>query len=624
MVIAAPIPARYAIAGACFFAALMLLAFARRSAVKKRPAKLSADQAFFAHARGPAAQELSPRDFASEEPAPKPKRSVWAQGDEAQLPAPAVPASTREIIARLEAKRGSRVIAIIHRENMERSFLDVADLEDALTAIRKAPRDKPLDIVVHSPGGHIRVGQQIARAIKAHPAKTTVFVPYFALGSTTFMAFAADEIVMSAHAALSPVDPFAGAGPASSVLKAIKDKPIAKVEDETVICADIAQKMLNEAKRVTCELMHSKHDHDGVCRLADDLVSGKWSRDRAITAVAAKELGLNVSVAMPNEVYDLIRSCRRGGAHETSVTFLDKTSRDRARQAKPATTFHDRARNAPAIGVYDSNIAHVTEFAKLPTTGILSSAKAVLFAREGGHLPEASVDRAKGLIRRIEQERGSRVICVIHGENMENEAFNFDDLEDVLSAIVASDAAKPLDIVLHTQGGNSFTGRQIARAIKSHKARKTVFVPYYAMSAGSRISLAADQIVMGAHATLGPIDTQLYGWPAPSILQLLNVKPIEAISDEFLILAEEARKIMAEGRASACDLLQGTYSHDGSCAIADEMISGKWTHGFPITANVAKGLGLNVSTNLPDVFYDLVRCFRHADGEDPSVLFIPR
>ena len=105
----------------------------------------------------------------------------------------------------------------------------------------------------------------------------------------------------------------------------------------------------------------------------------------------------------------------------------------------------------------------------------------------------------------------------------------------------------------------------------------------------------------------------------------MKSKPLEAIKDEFLILAEEARKIMVGGarrrRATCC---KGTYSHDGSCTIADEMIAGKWTHGFPITAHGAKGLGLNVSTNLPDIFYDLVRCFRHADGEDPSVLFISR
>jgi len=573
---------------------------------------MTAEQAFsehagqFDHAR---ARELG-RESWGATPAP----SFAALEKELSL-APVTPSSTREILAYLEARRNSRVIAIIHRENMERGYLDLADLEDALTAIRRTPKDKALDIIIHSPGGHIRVGQQIARAIKAHPGRTTVFVPYFALGSATFMALAADEIVMSEHGALSPVDPFAGAGPASAVLAGIKGKPIAKVEDETVICADVARKLLDEAKRVTTELMRNGRDHSGASRIASELVSGKFSRDRAITVEAAKALGLKVSTAMPAEVYDLIRSCRKGGEHETSVTFLDHAPQE------PRLPFHERSRNAQPVGIFDSGIATAAR-TKAATTGAAS--RLVWLAHSGGHVPEASVDRAKSLIRRIESERGSRVICVIHGPNMEKEALDFDDLEDVLSAIVASDPTRPLDIVLHTQGGNSFTGRQIARAIKGHRAAKTVFVPYYAMSAGTRISLAADQIVMGAHATLGPIDTQLYGWPAPSILHLVKTKPLEAIKDEFLILAEEARKIMVEGRATACELLKGTYTRDGSCGIADEMIGGKWSHGFPITAPVAKQLGLNVATNLPEIFYELVRCFRHADGEDPSVLFIPR
>lgn len=592
-----PVPPHIAIAAACLAAALVMLVLAIwPRAAKGRQGKSPAGHVTLAF-----------------EPRSSGEHSVWPREEvEHVVPRSGPLGSTREILAQLEAERGSRVIAIIHRENMERSFLDVEDLEDALTAIRQTPKSKPLDIILHSPGGHIRVGQQIARAIKAHPAKTTVFVPYFALGSASFMAFAADEIVMSAHAGLTPVDPFTPAGPASAVLKGIANKPIAKVEDETVMSADIARKMVDEAKRVTCELMHSKHDHNGVCRLADEFVSGKYSRDRAITAEIAKDAGLNVNVRMPSAVYDLIRSCRRGHEHDTSVSYLDQ-----AVEARPMA-MQERARHAPAFGVFDSAIAHVTERAARPDVATQ------WLAHSGGHVPEGSVARAKSLIRRIEEERGSHVICVIHGENMESGGFSFDDLEDVLCAIVASDRDKPLDIVLHTQGGNAFAGRQIARAIKSHRGRKTVFVPYYAMSAGSRISLAADQIVMGAHATLGPIDTQLYGWPAPSILQLVKLKPVETIKDEFLILAEDARKIMIEGRASACELLQGSYSHDGSCAIADEMMSGRWTHGFPITAGVAKGLGLNVSTDLPDVFYDLVRCFRHADGEDPSVLFVSR
>jgi hypothetical protein len=162
------------------------------------------------------AQMREPAAFQEWEPL-EPQQYAYAR----QLPAQVL--STRDILARLEARRGSRVIAIIHRENMARDRLDAVDLEDALTAIRKTPKDKPLDVIIHSPGGWISCAQQIARAIKAHPAKTTVFVPYFALGSTSFMAFAADEVVMSQHAALSPVDPFVAYGSASSVLAGIKN-----------------------------------------------------------------------------------------------------------------------------------------------------------------------------------------------------------------------------------------------------------------------------------------------------------------------------------------------------------------------------------------------------------------
>lgn len=573
-----------------------------------------------------------PEDDASnyeEPPHPKPVTEamprIGMDGIPSTLDAPALTmtGATREIMARLEARRGSRVIAIVHRENSKRNWLDVIDLEDALTAIRKAPKNKPLDIILHSGGGLIRASQQIARAIHAHPAKTTVFVPYYALGSTTFIAFAADEIVMSPHAALSPVDPFVGAGPASSVLAGIKGKSVERTEDETIIAADIAKKMLDEARRLTFELMTNGRDNAGVRRLADELVSGKWSRDRAVTAPIAKELGLNVSQQMPNDVYELVRSCRRGGELESSASYLD----DGARNEVQSESYSERPRHAAPVGVLDSGIAAITERDRLP--GVFpqyrrGTSKSVWLAHAGVEVSAAVADRAEALIRRIEAMRGSRVICVIHGENMENDQFNFSDLEDVLSALVAGDQTRPLDVILHTQGGNSFAGKQIARAIKMHPARKTVFVPYYAMSAGTRVALAADQIVMGAQATLGPIDTQLYGMPAPSILQLLKMKPREAIKDEFLILAQEARKIMAEGHATACELLDGTYAPDECRAIADEMIGGKWSHGFPIMANVARALGLNVTTDLPDIFYELVRCFRHVDGEDPSVLFIPR
>jgi ClpP class serine protease len=61
-------------------------------------------------------------------------------------------------------------------------------------------------------------------------------------------------------------------------------------------------------------------------------------------------------------------------------------------------------------------------------------------------------------------------------------------------------------MILHTPGGLVLAAEQIAKALVEHKGKVTVFVPHYAMSGGTLIALAADQIVMDSNAVLGPID----------------------------------------------------------------------------------------------------------------------
>src|SRR5712671_6894367 len=113
---------------------------------------------------------------------------------------------------------------------------------------------------------------------------------------------------------------------------------------------------------------------------------------------------------------------------------------------------------------------------------------------------EASRQR---LIARIERQRNSRVILLVHRqEQMSILGFpvfryiDVNDSEEVLRAIHLTDANVPLDIVLHTPGGLVLAALQIARAIRAHKAKVTVLVPHYAMSGGTLIALAADEIVM--------------------------------------------------------------------------------------------------------------------------------
>ena len=121
-------------------------------------------------------------------------------------------------IAQLERKRNSRVILLVHRQETMRllgfplvRYIDVNDSEQVLRAIQMTDQEVPLDIVLHTPGGLVLAASQIARAVRDHKAKVTVFVPHYAMSGGTLIALAADQIVMSSHAVLGPVDPQLGA-----------------------------------------------------------------------------------------------------------------------------------------------------------------------------------------------------------------------------------------------------------------------------------------------------------------------------------------------------------------------------------------------------------------------------
>ena len=76
-----------------------------------------------------------------------------------------------------------------------------------------------------------------------------------------------------------------------------------------------------------------------------------------------------------------------------------------------------------------------------------------------------------------------------------------------------------------------------------------MFVPHYAMSGGTLIALAADEIVMSPHAVLGPVDPQLGQHSAASILAVVRDKPIPEIDDQTLMWADQARKAIEQVRA---------------------------------------------------------------------------
>lgn len=216
-------------------------------------------------------------------------------------------------IAQIERDRNSRVILLVHRQETMRllgfplmRYIDVNDSEDVLRAIHMTDDEVPLDIVLHTPGGLVLAALQIARAIRAHKAKVTVFVPHYAMSGGTLIALAADEIVMCRHSVLGPIDPQLGQSPAASLLKVIEQKPIAEIDDETLVFADVGRKAIAQVKAAAKELLADKMPEEKAGALAEKLSTGQWTHDYPISPTEAKELGLPVSTEMPDAVLELM------------------------------------------------------------------------------------------------------------------------------------------------------------------------------------------------------------------------------------------------------------------------------------------------------------------------------
>jgi ClpP class serine protease len=219
-----------------------------------------------------------------------------------------------QAIRAIERAHGTRVITMIHRQERRSLFgfsvarhIDLEDAQTIIAAIKETPSDVPIDLVLHTPGGLVLAAMQIARAVEAHPAKVTVYVPVYAMSGGTLIALAADEIVLGEFSVLGPIDPQIMGFPAASIVKARDAKPVAEVLDLTLVLADVSEKALAQVKRGAVELLTPRMEQAAAEALAAKLAGGHWTHDYALTATEAAALGLPVKVGMPAGVLELMK-----------------------------------------------------------------------------------------------------------------------------------------------------------------------------------------------------------------------------------------------------------------------------------------------------------------------------
>jgi ClpP class serine protease len=228
----------------------------------------------------------------------------------------------------------------------------------------------------------------------------------------------------------------------------------------------------------------------------------------------------------------------------------------------------------------------------------------------------------------LSAERGATVITLIHRqETMSLLGFpifryiDIDDAESILRAIQETPERRPIEIILHTPGGLVFAASQVAAALADHSGPVTAVVPHYAMSGGTLIALAADEIVVDPHAALGPVDPQLGKYPAASLLATVE-RPGDH-DDETLILSDIARKAIVQTESFTRRLLERQLDPAQAREVARVLATGTWTHDHPLYRTELEALGLNVRVGVPPGERELMTLYPQPRGREPAVEYVP-
>lgn len=195
-----------------------------------------------------------------------------------------------------------------------------------------------------------------------------------------------------------------------------------------------------------------------------------------------------------------------------------------------------------------------------------------------------------------------------------------------------------LDLILHSPGGSPEVAEQIVNYLRARFSHIRAIVPQSAMSAATMIACACDEIVMGKHSAIGPIDPQVM-LPRPTGGVFM---PAQAFLDEFKKAVEDVQANPASAAIwldKMRELPPGFLTHCGNLISGAKATVERWlvqymkltpaaakdvanwlgtasnhfSHGRPISAKEAADHGLKISALETDPeLQDLVLSVYHA------------
>jgi len=262
------------------------------------------------------------------------------------------------------------------------------------------------------------------------------------------------------------------------------------------------------------------------------------------------------------------------------------------------------------------------------------------------------------LMKRIERERNSGVICYITGDresrvpgiNLKTQIG--EDVIPVLFRYLELMGKKDnIDLFLYTRGGDMVVPIRIVKLIRNYCKKFSILIPYRAHSAGTLIALGADEIIMTKLGELTPVDPTAERHPFnprnPSNTKELLPISVEDVRSYILFAKDELKakkgeitelyskmtnqsyhnpihlhplalgnvyraqrmiKILAERLLNLHMDIKLESNQKIIDKIVNEITSNICVHNYPIYRDEAKSLGLNMiipSDELEKMLWDL-------------------
>lgn len=153
-------------------------------------------------------------------------------------------------------------------------------------------------------------------------------------------------------------------------------------------------------------------------------------------------------------------------------------------------------------------------------------------------------------------------------------SINLEDMQGLMEVLRGIDGPA-LDIIVHSPGGSAEATAAMVRYLRKKFTDIRAFVPLAAMSAATMLVLAANEIYMGKHSQLGPID--------PQLVTAQGQAPARAIIEQFDKAKDEISKDPAQLGAWMPILQQYGPALITQCEKAEELsrrLVGEWLEKY--------------------------------------------